>query len=114
MRYLLILILLTSCTSAKAETQLNWDRPVERENGEQLFMYEIDHFELSAVCDGKPEQLFLIIGELETITVDSVGTCIFKILAVDTGGLYSVYSDEVTITIKAPPKPPFNLRIFGS
>jgi hypothetical protein len=110
--YLLIVLLLTSCTYTAASTEIQWDRPVERENGEQLFIYEIDHFELSAVCDGNTEQLFLVIGEAETITDDSVGNCKFKILAVDTNGLYSVYSEEMTITIKTPPKSPFNLRIF--
>ena len=114
MRYLIpLIIILSSCSYVGAETEISWDRPVERENGEQLFIYEIDHFELSAVCDSKPEELFLVIGEAETMTVDSVGSCKFKILAVDTNGLSSVYSDEITIIIKSPPKSPFNLR-FGN
>lgn len=111
--YLLAVVFLASCTYAQAETVIQWDRPVERENGEQLFIYEIDHFELATVCDGGVEQLIEIIGDVEEITVNYLGECVFRILAVDTNGLRSVWSDSVTITIKSPPKAPFNLRIFG-
>lgn len=111
--YLLAVVFLASCTYAQAETTLQWDRPVERENGEQLFIYEIDHFELSTACDDGAEQLIEIVGDVEEITVNYIGECVFKILAVDTNGLYSVWSESVTITIKSPPKAPFNLRIFG-
>ena len=107
-------VLLTSCVYTEASTDLRWDTPVQRENGDQLFLYEIDRFELSIACDGLDEQIVELTNEAISLIVNVSGTCSFKILAVDTDGLTSQYSEEKTITIKTPPRAPLNFRIFGN
>ena len=111
---LVLAVALTSCVYTEASTDLRWDTPVERENGDQLFIYEIDHFELSIACEGLEEQIVELNNEAISMIVNVVGTCTFKILAVDTDGLASEYTEEKTITIKTPPRAPFNFRIFGN
>lgn len=87
-------------TSATLAVQ--WDAPVERENGEQLFIYEIGGYELSYRLVGANEYQSLLIENGSTIETElpitQVGQYEVRIAAFDSNGLYSKFSDAVVLT----------------
>lgn len=88
--------------TANARLTVQWDRPVERENNEPLFLYEIGGYELSYRAVGDIEYQTLVITngsttETELSNIKS-GQYEIRIAAFDTNGLYSRYSDSVILT----------------
>lgn len=108
--YVVLALLLTSCTQAVAATDISWERPTERVNGDALYLYEISHYDVKAVCDNTVYD-YQVDGALEGVTIDAVGHCMITVRVSDTTGLYSEWVEAIDVTIISPPKTVFNLRI---
>jgi hypothetical protein len=100
----LSLPLLIGCELSTFETGLSigWDVPVERENGEQLFLYEIGGYEIAYREIGSNTYTTLIIenGDITQATISELipGQYEFRIAAFDSNGLYSRYSEPVVLS----------------
>jgi len=113
MRYLVFVIrFLSSCTYVSAETDVAWDRPTERENGDTLFVDELHHYEIVANC-GETAYTYSAPGQAEGIIIDAVGNCAITVRVLDNNGLASDWVVAINVTIISPPRTITNLRILG-
>lgn len=82
--------------------ELTWDRPTERENGDQLFIYELGGYEIRYKSDLEYEYLYINNGSTENLTVINLKpiTYSFAITAYDIDGLYSDWSDSLTVSLE--------------
>jgi len=114
MRYLipLLILIFTSCSYAKAETDIAWDRPTERENGDALFVDELHHYEIVANC-GDTAYTYEAPGQAEGIVIDAVGNCAITVRVLDINNLASTWVVAIDVTIISPPRTISNLRILN-
>lgn len=110
LKYLIPVVLLTSCVFAFAAPYVGWEPPTERENGSEMYLYEIGGYEITTVCDGV-EKLFVAPHDAVEVEIDVVGTCQVSAVVYDTDGNYSAPTPVIEAEIKSKPMPPFNLRI---
>ena len=80
---------------------LTWDIPVERENNEQLFLYEIGGYEIEYRKVGETSYKSIKIedGYINTYSVTELeaGDYEIRIAAYDVNGLYSKFSDSAVL-----------------
>ena len=113
MRFLvLIIIFLSSCSYVGAETDIAWDRPTERVNGDAIFVDELHHYEIVANC-GDSAYTYEAPGQSEGIIIDAVGNCAITVRVLDINGLASNWVVAIDVTIISPPRTITNLRILN-
>lgn len=107
----LSLIFLSQLTLAQlppppATITLSWSVPTQRENGDTLTANEIAGYEINDSCGVTVE----ITGNTTSYTLPIVlpFDCTFSIVAVDTDGLRSQVSNEITVRFNAPNAPTLN------
>jgi hypothetical protein len=113
MRYLVpIFLLLSSCTYVGAETNVAWDRPTERVNGDALFVDELHHYEIVANC-GETAYTYEAPGAAGGIIIDAIGNCAITVRVLDINNLASDWVVAIDVTIISPPRTISNLRILN-
>ncbi|AJQ97411.1 hypothetical protein [Gynuella sunshinyii] len=96
-----------SATDPVRVVRISWDTPENRENGESLYVYEIEGYEIKyrKMTDQNYQYQTLrasdyggLIEEAE-VSVAGRGTYEFAVAVFDADGLYSLYSDAMTVTL---------------
>lgn len=91
--------------SAERSAALSWNAPFQRQNNEELEMYELSGYVISYGQD--PENLDQMVRVSDAYTMDYVvdglseGTWYFSVQAEDTNGLMSPPSDLVSKSIQS-------------
>ncbi|EQC45989.1 fibronectin type III domain-containing protein [Bacteriovorax sp. Seq25_V] len=82
--------------------KLSWDAPVERENGDRLYAYEIGGYEIVWQKEGETQWNSIVLYDdqsymLEEHTIPELtpGTYFFAIACFDIDGLYSRFTDPL-------------------
>ncbi len=92
----------TTPSNTNVSLELTWDIPVERENNEQLFVYEIGGYEIEyrKVGDVSFQTVTIEDGTTNTyaFTELEAGDYEIRIAAFDVNGLYSKFSDSAVLS----------------
>ena len=94
----------TTNPDVKRDVSLSWTPPTEREDGTALIPSDLTGYEVAAEC-GKKDKRLLIVNGGGTSKLDipelTVGTCSFAIAAKDADGLYSQWSNVISVDIES-------------
>lgn len=102
MKYFALICLLFVSTVVHGAT-LSWTIPDKRENGDPLPITEIQKYTISAKCNDRAIEYFIIPNANTTswkTPAHVVGQCDFRINTTDTGNLDSKWSDVASALIK--------------
>ena len=76
---------------------ITWQEPTHRVNGDSVTSDDIAGYEVRANC-GDDYQYF-IVEKNEFNTAGLIGTCSIEVAAIDKYGIYSKYSDKITVNL---------------
>jgi hypothetical protein len=88
-------------TTAIETVTVKWTAPTTRINGSALRLNEIASFRLAHKCNDRAEVVTNISGNGLSTTMEGLyGTCSFKVMAIDTAGATSGWSNTHSLLIK--------------
>ena len=96
------LLIITSCDIGRVAA-LRWVAPDARENGDNLYEYQIAHYRVLHEFNGKIETIDHANSPKIFLNLET-GTHFFSVSAVDTEGVVGEYSARVSKVIKSKAK----------
>ena len=98
----LVVLAYLSCSAAclpTVDVQVDWTEPDMRENGTQLFIWEIDHYDVCSEGE-QGETCYEALGEdTSFVYAESYGEHKIKMRTVDIAGLTSEWTEPVDILV---------------